>query len=113
MDLKQIKKLLDLIAESEVNEVSIEEGDFKIKVKKQGDVQQVTMPQQVPAQYQTPAQSAQPQQPAAQPQPASGGQEPAEAEKEEEVDGQIVTFPYRRHLLPRRFPRCGSLRKSR
>lgn len=87
MDLKQIKKLLDLIAESEVNEVSIEEGDFKIKVKKQGDVQQA------PVQYQMPAQSAQQQQPAAQQQPASGGQESAEAEKEEKVDGQIVTSP--------------------
>ena len=35
MDLKLVKKIIDLIAESDVNEVSIEEGDFKIKVKKQ------------------------------------------------------------------------------
>jgi acetyl-CoA carboxylase biotin carboxyl carrier protein len=43
MDLKQIKNLLNLIAESGVNEVYIEEGDFKIKVKKQSDtVQHVT-----------------------------------------------------------------------
>ena len=33
MDLKQIKQILDLIADSDVDEVSIEEGDFKIKVK--------------------------------------------------------------------------------
>lgn len=45
MDLKQIKKILDLIAESEVDEVSIEEGDFKIKVKKTGTVEQVTYTQ--------------------------------------------------------------------
>lgn len=37
MDLKLIKNLLNLIAESEVSEVSIEEGEFKIKVKKQPD----------------------------------------------------------------------------
>ena len=37
MDLKIIKNLLNLISESDVNEVSIEEGDFKIKVKKKPD----------------------------------------------------------------------------
>lgn len=40
MDLKQIKSLLNLIAESGVNEVYIEEGDFKIRVKKTSDVVQ-------------------------------------------------------------------------
>lgn len=40
MDLKHIKSLLNLIAESGVNEVYIEEGDFKIKVKKQSDTVQ-------------------------------------------------------------------------
>lgn len=45
MDLKQIKQILDLIAKSEVDEVSIEEGDFKIKVKKTGTVEQVTYTQ--------------------------------------------------------------------
>lgn len=38
MDLKTIKNLLNLISDSDVNEVSIEEGDFKIKIKKQPDV---------------------------------------------------------------------------
>ncbi|MEX2641561.1 MAG: acetyl-CoA carboxylase biotin carboxyl carrier protein [Balneolales bacterium] len=38
MDLKTIKNILNLISESDVNEVSIEEGDFKIKVKKKPDV---------------------------------------------------------------------------
>ncbi len=37
MDLKTIKNLLNLISESDVNEVEIEEGDFKIKIKKQAD----------------------------------------------------------------------------
>lgn len=38
MDLKLIKNLLTLISESEVNEMSIEEGDFKIKIKKAPDI---------------------------------------------------------------------------
>ncbi len=37
MDLKLIKNLITLISESSVNEVSIEEGEFKIKIKKQAD----------------------------------------------------------------------------
>lgn len=37
MDLKTIENLLNLISGSDVNEVEIEEGDFKIKVKKQAD----------------------------------------------------------------------------
>lgn len=55
MDLAQIKELLDLIAESSVNEVTIEEKDFKIKVKKAADpagvryeVQSVAMPSSLP-----------------------------------------------------------------
>lgn len=51
MDLKEIKKILDLIADSEVNQVTIEEGDFKIKVKKTADVVQGS----APVQYQMPA----------------------------------------------------------
>lgn len=39
MDLKLIKEILDLIAESDVDEVSLEEGDFKIKVKKPGTIE--------------------------------------------------------------------------
>lgn len=63
MDLKQIKQILDLIAKSEVDEVSIEEGDFKIKVKKTGTIEQVTYTQ--PMQQ---APMAMPQAPAATPQ---------------------------------------------
>lgn len=37
MDLKTIKNLLDLISESDVNEVEIEKGDFKIRIKKKPD----------------------------------------------------------------------------
>ncbi|MDX1618532.1 MAG: acetyl-CoA carboxylase, biotin carboxyl carrier protein, partial [Balneolaceae bacterium] len=71
MDLKLIKNLLDLIAESEVNEVSIEEGDFKIKVRKKGEIEQISYPQ-MPVQFQPAAPPAQPQQPQGQAQQGQG-----------------------------------------
>lgn len=37
MDLKLVKNLLNLISESDVDEVSIEEGEFKISVKKKSE----------------------------------------------------------------------------
>jgi acetyl-CoA carboxylase biotin carboxyl carrier protein len=49
MDLKQVKNLLTLIAESGVNEVYIEEGDFKIKVKIKSDTVQHILPASVNA----------------------------------------------------------------
>lgn len=85
MDLKLIKNILDLIAESDVNEVSLEEGDFKIKVKKQGEVQQVSYAQ--PAAPQPPAQPATPAQP--QQQEAAADQSSAE----DQPDGDTVTSP--------------------
>jgi len=98
MDLKVIENLLDLIAESEVNEVSIEEGDFKIKVKKKPDVEQAPA-QQVPVQYQMPAQQPQQAQPQAaqqqqgqQQQPASSGEEEASGGGDE-VSGDVVKSP--------------------
>jgi len=89
MDLKLVKKLLDLISESEVDEVSIEEGDFKIKVKKTSDAPA----SQPPVQYQIPQQPQAPPQPA---QPQSTTEKSA-ADKTEESetkpDGEVVTSP--------------------
>ncbi|MDR9419675.1 acetyl-CoA carboxylase biotin carboxyl carrier protein [Gracilimonas sp.] len=86
MDLKLIKNILELISESDVNEVSLEEGDFKIKVKKQGEVQQVSYTHPAP---QAPAQPAaaptQPQQ--------SAGQEDAKEAADDQPDGETVTSP--------------------
>ncbi|WP_372636863.1 acetyl-CoA carboxylase biotin carboxyl carrier protein [Fodinibius sp.] len=92
MDLKVIENLLELIAKSEVNEVSIEEGDFKIKVKKKADVEQPSMP----VQYQMPApalqQPAGGQQPAPQ-QPAAGKKEGGDEEESDETSGEVVKSP--------------------
>src|SRR5690625_6423830 len=52
MDLKLVKQLLDLISESDANEVTVEEGEFKLKVKKNSDPA-------VPLQYQMPEYPAQ------------------------------------------------------
>ena len=57
MDLKLVKKIIDLIAASDVNEVAIEEGDFKIKVKKQSETSQISYTQPMIAQ--TPQSTAQ------------------------------------------------------
>lgn len=83
MDLKLVKKLLDLISESDANEIAVEEGDFKMKVKKVSSDAQ-------PVQYQMAA----PQQQAPAPQPAkpqaeSAGSSPAESKP----DGETVKSP--------------------
>lgn len=94
MDLKQIQKLLDLIADSEVDEVSIEEGDFRIRVKKKSEPDQPSMPQ-MPVQYQVPAPQNQPA-PAQTGAPSSGGESVTREEDEtggEEHEGDIVKSP--------------------
>jgi acetyl-CoA carboxylase biotin carboxyl carrier protein len=94
MDLEVIKNLLDLIAESEVNEVSIEEGEFKIKVKKKPDIDQ--QPQQIPMQYQVPAQTQQQPKQAVQPQhqaPQPGAKEGDDGDKDTKPSGDVVKSP--------------------
>lgn len=80
MDLKVIENLLELIAKSDVNEVSIEEGDFKIKVKKKADVEQTSMP----VQYRMPAQ------PTSQ-QPAGGHQQPVQQQTQTKEEGEAAS----------------------
>ncbi|MDZ7720592.1 MAG: acetyl-CoA carboxylase biotin carboxyl carrier protein [Balneolaceae bacterium] len=89
MDLKLVKKLLDLISESEVDEVSIEEGEFKIKVKKTSEASQPAMHYQIPQQPQAPQQPAQTQQPA----PAESAEKNTEESKPEQPDGEVVKSP--------------------
>lgn len=49
MDLNLIKKLIKVVENSEVTEFSVQEGDLKIKISKNGSgmVQQVSIPQQM------------------------------------------------------------------
>lgn len=84
MDLKLIKNILTMISDSDVDEVSIEEGDFKIKVKKTGTVEQIT--------YSQPAAPAQPAQPAV-PQAPAATSAPAEAPASSAAAGDTVKSP--------------------
>ena len=84
MDLKVVKKILDMIADSDVNEVSIEEGDFKISVKKSAGVEQVTYTQPVAA---PPAPQVAPAAPAQAAAPAATAPAPAA------TSGDTVTAP--------------------
>lgn len=80
-----------MIAESDVNQVTIEEGDFKIKVKKTPDITQSS----APVQYQMPA-GQQPQQPQAGQQLSSDdGSQPSgsKTESDEQIEGNVVKSP--------------------
>lgn len=87
MDLKLVKNLLDLISETELNEVSIEEGDFKMKVKKQSDApaQSAPMQFQMPAAQQAPAQASQPA--------AASADSSSSEKKEAQPEGETVQSP--------------------
>jgi len=85
MDLKLVKNLLNLISESEVNEVSIEEGDFKIKVKKTSESAAQTVHYQMPQQPQAP-------QPPAAPQPSASGEVSAKADSGKPA-GDVLKSP--------------------
>ncbi len=93
MDLKLIKNILTLISESEVDEVSIEEGDFKIKVKKTGTIEQITYAQ--PAQQGNfPSQPTVPQAPVAAP-TVTAEEAPSAAPVGETVKSPIVGTYYK------------------
>ena len=83
MDLKLVKNIINLISDSDVDEVSIEEGDFKIKVKKRSDSAVQTVQYQMPPQQQTQAAPAQ----SAPPQPAKS------AESGDKSDGVVIKSP--------------------
>lgn len=95
MDLKLVKKLLDLIAETELNEVSIEEGDFKLKVKKTSEPASAPMHFQMPAQSSATPQPPPPVAPAA-PQPkgqSAPAKQASEANDDKQPDGDVVKSP--------------------
>jgi acetyl-CoA carboxylase biotin carboxyl carrier protein len=61
MDLKQIKKLIQMVEESEISGLTIEEGDVRIKIQKDGNGQlQFAAPQQQHQHYAPAPQAAAP-----------------------------------------------------
>lgn len=77
MDIKQIQELIKFVSRSGVNEVSIEQKEFKITIKTNQAAAQPVAPAQLPQQTIT----VQPSPPAAAPQPAAS--EPKATSKEE------------------------------
>ncbi len=101
MDLKVIENLLNLISDSDVNEVTIEEGEFKIKIKKKPDVINQESGGSMPMMY-MPQPGAEMQMPQAPPQQASSSaaadtdqsEEKKEAKQEEvSSDTQTIKSP--------------------
>ncbi|MDX1591412.1 MAG: acetyl-CoA carboxylase biotin carboxyl carrier protein [Balneolaceae bacterium] len=90
MDLKLVKKLLDMISDTDLNEVSIEEGDFKLKVKKTSENSGVPMQVQMPAQ---PAVAAAPPQGAPAPQTPAAKEEEKQSSSGDQPDGDVVKSP--------------------
>lgn len=84
MDLKLVKQLLDLIYESDANEISIEEGSFKLKVKKHSD-----SPVAHHVQYQTPVQP----QHSSNPNPATEPAKTTQADAATKPEGDVVKSP--------------------
>ena len=95
MDLKLIKNILNLISDSDVDEVAIEEGDFKIKVKKTGTVEQITYSQPMQAAPAQPAAPTQPQAPASPDSSASSESSGGSSAKGETVESPIVGTFYK------------------
>lgn len=99
MDIKEIQNLIKFVSKSGVNEVRIEQGDFKITIKTEGGEQVVV--QQAPVAVQQPvAPSAQPQ-PQATTEPAPKAEEKkaepaADDSKFVEIKSPMIGTFYRR-----------------
>ncbi|HSH27650.1 MAG TPA: acetyl-CoA carboxylase biotin carboxyl carrier protein [Wenzhouxiangella sp.] len=83
MDLRKIKKLIELLEESELNEIEIHEGEESVRLIRHPAQPAVQTMQQIPV--------AAPQ-PAAAPSPQSGGEPPAAAE-DALPEGEVVRSP--------------------
>ncbi len=84
MDIRKIKKLIELIDESGIAEIEIVEGDDSVRISRQGNV--------VPAAIVTPPAPVQQQLPSAQ-QAAIPQASPGQEHKEDEIPGHVVHSP--------------------
>lgn len=74
MDIRKVKKLIELLDESGIAEIEITEGEESVRISRYAQGVAVAAPAPAPAQAPAPA-------PAAAPSPDSGGAAPAEAEE--------------------------------
>jgi acetyl-CoA carboxylase biotin carboxyl carrier protein len=86
MDIRKIKKLIELIEDSDVAEIEINEGEESVRISRASSIQPPVVQQMAP--YPMPAAAAAPAAPAA-PEPAPA----AEAPSEEELTGHVIRSP--------------------
>ncbi len=96
MDLKQIQELIRFVAKSGVSEVEIEQKDFKIVIKTQGEQVYVSAPQQQQSFQQAPVQQIAPAPAAAPPAPAPAAPAPKDESKLVAVKSPMIGTYYSR-----------------
>jgi acetyl-CoA carboxylase biotin carboxyl carrier protein len=82
MDIRKVKKLIELLEESDVAEIEIHEGEESVRISRHGSV---------PVAAAAPV--AMPQAPAPAPQPAAAAPAPAAEESSDEIQGHAVKSP--------------------
>lgn len=93
MDIRKVKKLIELLEESNIDEIEIKEGEESVRISRNNAGRQpVYASMQMPMQMPTPAPAAAPAAPAAAPAPVAE-RSPAEASKSDEVSGHAVRSP--------------------
>ena len=94
MQIKDIRRLLDVLKDTEVNELTLETGEYKLTVKLGADTKQLASAAQLAATLQTapavPAQQLQPAAPSADAQPPAEEQAPTKNEQLVDVTAPIV-----------------------
>lgn len=80
MDLRKLKKLIDLVQESGISELEVTEGEEKVRIAKHAAAAPATYYAQIPAAAQAPAAPA-------------AAQAPAAAEADNLPDGHVVKSP--------------------
>jgi len=85
MDIRKVKKLIELLEESNIDEIEIQEGEESVRISRNGSGVQYA-----PAGYAPPPPPPAQHAPAAAPQPAAAAPEPAEAPEEK---GHLVRSP--------------------
>ncbi len=86
MDIRKVKKLIELLEESNITEIEIHEGEESVRISRKGEAPQAPafMPAYAPGMYAAA--------PSAAPVPATG-QDPAQTVEKPEPLGHVVTSP--------------------
>jgi acetyl-CoA carboxylase biotin carboxyl carrier protein len=92
MDIRKIKKLIELLEESSLSEIEIVEGEESVRLARGGASSALPMVHGIPANVQAAAWSA-PGQPQPAPIPSAAGGEMAPAEDEGVPEGELVRAP--------------------